>query len=236
MLADFNDLLAATVAFVLGHFLLSSKGIRAALIQRLGENGFRAGYSIVIAVSFVWMLLSYGSAPYYPLWDPPSWTAALAFLVMLPATLLFVIGILTPSPTAVGGEQRIEVRDARPQAVGILSVTRHPFLCGTALFAIAHLIANGDAATVILMLGILALSVGGIFHIDARRSADLGPLWGPIAITTSRLPFAAILQGRVHFDLAGIGWWRILAALVAYAAFILLHPLIIGVPLAGVSL
>ncbi len=236
MLADFNDLLAATVAFVLGHFLLSSKGIREAVIQRLGENGFRGGYSLIIIVSFVWMLLSYGAAPFYPLWDPPLWTAAVAFVVMLPATMLFVIGVTTPSPTAVGGEQRLDVRDARPPAVGILAITRHPFLCGVSLFAIAHLIANGDAATVILMLGLLVLSVGGMFHIDARRSDVLGPLWGPIALTTSRLPFAAILQGRTHFDLAGIGWWRILLSLVVYVAFILLHPLIVGVPIGGITI
>ncbi len=231
MLTDFNDLLAAAVAFVLGHFLLSSVSIRRALLQRLGEKGFRALYSLVIAVAFVWMLLSYGKAPFYPLWDPPLWTRHLTMLIMLPATLLFVIGLATPSPTAVGGEERLGEGDAKPPASGILSVTRHPFLCGVALYAVAHLLANGDLATVILMLGLLILSVGGMYHIDYRRSLTLGPLWGPIVMSTSRLPFAAVLQGRARLDLAGIGLWRLFLALAVYAAFILLHPLVIGVPI-----
>lgn len=231
MFAEFNDLLAASVAFVLGHFLLSSMAIRKALLQRLGEGGFRIAYSLVVSVSFVWMLLSYRSAPYIPLWEPPLWTAYIALALMLPATLLFVIGLATPSPTAVGGESRLDVRDARPPAHGILSVTRHPFLCGVSLYAIAHLVANGDLATVILMLGLLILSVGGMAHIDARRSNVLGPLWGPIALNTSRMPFAAVLQKRAKLDLAGIGWWRFLLALAVYVAFILLHPLVIGVPI-----
>ncbi len=231
MMADFNDLLAASVAFVLGHFLLSSMAIRRALLQRLGENGFRIAYSLVVSVSFVWMLLSYRSAPYIAVWEPPIWTAYVALAIMLPATLLFVIGLATPSPTAVGGEARLDVQDARPPASGILSITRHPFLCGVALYAVAHLVANGDLATVILMLGLLILSIGGMLHIDARRSSVLGPLWGPIVISTSRLPFAAILEKRAKLDLAGIGWWRILLALAVYVAFILLHPLVIGVPI-----
>ncbi|GAB5467124.1 MAG: NnrU family protein [Rhodospirillales bacterium] len=233
MLADFNDLLAATLAFTLGHFVLSSAPLRGVLVQRLGEGGFRIGYSLLVALAFVWMLLAYGAAPYYPIWEPPLWTGALALVIMLPATLLFVIGLATPSPTAVGGEQRLDVRDARSPAVGILSITRHPFLCGVILFALAHLIANGDLATVILMLGLALLSIGGMIHIDARRAAVLGPLWGPIAIGTSRIPFAAILQGRSHLDLAGIGLWRILLALVVYGLFIVFHRVIAGVPLLG---
>ncbi len=231
MFADFNDLLAATVAFVLGHFLLSSFAIRRALLQRLGENGFRIAYSLVVAVSFVWMLLSYRAAPFVSLWYPPPWTVHLAMLIMLPATLFFVIGLATPSPTAVGGESRLDVQDARPPAHGILSITRHPFLVGVALYALAHLIANGDLATVILMAGLFILCVGGMAHIDLRRSRTLGPLWGPIALSTSRMPFAAILQGRAKLDLAGIGWWRFLLGLLVYAGFILLHGPVIGVPL-----
>ncbi|MEO1192246.1 MAG: NnrU family protein [Pseudomonadota bacterium] len=231
MLADYNDLLAATVAFILSHMVLSSRPLRAMLVQRLGDGGFRAGYSILVILTFVWMLLAYGAAPYYPVWEPPPWTAAVAAVIMIPATLLFVIGLATPSPTAVGGEQRLDVKDARSPAVGILSVTRHPFLCGVTLFAIAHLLANGDLATIILMVGLALLSVAGMMHIDARRAASLGPLWGPIAISTSRLPFLAIAQGRAEFDLAGIGWWRILLAVVVYCIFIAFHGVIAGVPL-----
>jgi uncharacterized membrane protein len=108
-------------------------------------------------------------------------------------------------------------------------VTRHPFLWGTALWAASHLAANGDTASMIVMGGILALSLGGMKHIDLRREATLGAAWGPVALTTSTLPFAALATGRTTMDWKGIGWWRPALALALYAALLYLHPWIAGV-------
>jgi uncharacterized membrane protein len=48
-------------------------------------------------------------------------------------------------------------------------------------------------------------------------------------MTTSVLPFAAILSGRTRMDWAGIGWWRPLLALAVFLALFLLHSSVIGV-------
>ena len=79
------------------------------------------------------------------------------------------------------------------------------------------------------MVGILVLSLGGMAHIDARRRAALGSAWGPIALTTSVMPFAAILAGRTKFDWAGIGWQRLLGGLALYLALLFAHEWLIGV-------
>lgn len=226
-----EELLFATATFLLGHFVLSSLPVRRELIRSLGENGFRIGYSVVATVAFIWMLLAYGRAPYVPLWDPPAWTAWVPALVMPFAALLVICAFTTRNVTAVGGEAQASAPDPAP---GIMRVTRHPFLVGTALWALAHLAANGDGASVILFGGILVLAVGGMAHIDARRRATLGSAWGPVALTTSAMPFAALLAGRAKPDWAGIGLWRVAAALALYLALLLLHQPLFGVsPLPG---
>lgn len=227
---DLNALLAATLLFVGGHFLLSGDPLRSRLVAMLGEPLFRGVYSLVMLVSFVLMLVAYGEAPWTPLWSPPSAFHLVPLMVMPFASILLIASFTTPNPTNVGGEK---VLDERPEsvAVGILTVTRHPFLWATTLWAASHLFVRGDAASIILTAGILVLSLGGMAHIDKRREAALGGDWGPVALTTSRLPFKAILQGRTKLDLAGIGWARILGGLALYALLLPAHGWILGVPI-----
>ena len=69
-----------------------------------------------------------------------------------------------------------------------------------------------------------------MWHIDQRRQLSLGAAWGPIRLTTSQLPFLAIAQRRTRLDWRGIGWWRPLVAAALYAALLLGHQHIAGVP------
>jgi uncharacterized membrane protein len=219
-------LAAATSLFVGGHFVLSSQPVRAGLVQRLAERGFLILYSTVAVVSFIWMLTAYGRAGFVPLWDLGMAGRHVPLVVMPFALILAVAGLTTPSPTAVG---RGETTDTADPAPGILRVTRHPFLWGVVLWAASHLAANGDLASVILMGGLMVLALGGMAHIDARRAAALGSRWGPFALVTSGVPFAAILAGRSSFDWSGIGLWRLALALAAFVALLYLHGPLIGV-------
>lgn len=228
MVGTLDALFAATALFVCGHFLLSSQSIRRFLMDKLGEQGFRGGYALAIGAAFVWMLFAYGAAPYVELWP---YIPALAWVpvVVMPVSLLLVVcGLSTPNPTSVGGE-KILTQEVHDQSPGMLRVTRHPFLWGTALWAVAHVVVNGDVASLILMGGVLVLSLGGMWHIDQRREEDLGSAWGPIAMTTSRLPFQALLQGRTTMDWKGVGWSRLVAALALYVILLHVHDWIIGV-------
>lgn len=230
MFSDLNALLAATVLFVGGHFLLSSLPLRQVLVRRLGDGGFRALYSLVAGVGIVWMASAYAKASTVALWSSPAlhW---LALLVMPFAAILAVAGLTTRSPTAVGGETLAAGQDPAP---GILRVTRHPFLWAVALWALVHLLARGNLASLIFFGGFLVLSLGGMQHIDLRRERSLGGSWGPMRLTTSVIPFAAIASRRTRMDWQGLGWWRPLLGLALYLALLHLHPLLFGVsPLPG---
>ena len=104
-------------------------------------------------------------------------------------------------------------------------ITRHPFRWGIALWALVHLIINGDLASLILFGSLLVLAVGGTLAIDAKRRRNFGEQWIKFAQVTSDIPFAAIAAGRNRLGpaLVEIGVWRPLAAILLYAAAFYLH-------------
>jgi len=228
MLEGSHALIAATFLFVGGHFLLSGRALRPVLQRRFGVQGFRILYSAAVAAAFLWMLAAYRNAPFLVVWTPPPVLAWAPVVVMPFAAILLVAGLTTPNPTLVGGERFIDGAPGSP-AVGILTVTRHPFLWGTGLWALSHLLVNGDLSSMVLMAGIAVLSFGGMAHIDQRRETTLGAAWGPMKLTTSVVPFAAALSGRTKVDWRSIGWWRPLLGLVLYAALMHLHASLLGV-------
>lgn len=230
MTGTIEALLAATGAFVLGHFILSSLPVRSAIIGAVGEGPFRAIYSILAGLCLFWTILAFGDAPFHEVWTPPQGMRHLTFLLVLIGVFFLVIGVTTKSPTAVGGDKM--AGDPHPLA-GILTVTRHPFLIGVICWAVGHLLANGDLASIILFGGILILAVGGIAHIDMRRRHSLGSAWGPIALSTSVVPFLAILQKRARLDWRGIGLPRVVLALAIYAALAYGHQWFAGISLVG---
>ena len=228
MTGTIEALLAAAGCFVFGHFILSSLPVRRGLKGVAGEQGFRALYSVVAAASLTWTGFAYGAAPYIHVWEPPDALRHVTYLLVLIASLFVVIGVSTKSPTAVGGERLTD--DPQPLG-GILTITRHPFLVGVACWAVGHLLANGDLASMILFGGILILALGGMPHIDLRRRASMQAAWGPIALSSSVVPFLAILQGRAKLDLKGIGLVRPIAGLAVFVGLAYGHTWIAGVPL-----
>jgi uncharacterized membrane protein len=134
--------------------------------------------------------------------------------------------VTAPNPTAVG--QRPDP-DAGPPATGIIRVTRHPFMWGVGLWAILHLLANGDQASVLFFGALAVLALAGTFLIDARRTRENAPGWGVFLQATSNLPFAAILERRQRFVPREVGLWRVVAALGLYVLFLWLHPWLFGV-------
>jgi len=227
MFGSLDSLFAASVLFVGGHFLLSSASVRAALCRFWGTGCFQTLYMLVAGGGLLWMVTAYAGAPPRPLWAPPAALAWVPAALMLPACLLLAAGISTRSVTAMAGE-RFATGPGDP-APGVLRITRHPVLWAVALWAAGHLAVTGDLAGLIFFGGFLVLALGGMWHIDQRRQRSLGAAWGPIALTTSVLPFRAILARRTRFDGAGLGLLRPLSGLALYVALMWLHPWLFGV-------
>ena len=225
MIGSLDALFAATTLFVGGHFLLSSVPVRLALIERMGETRYLGWYSVAMLAVFVWVILAFVTGPIETLWVPPASLRWVPAVVMPLAIFLIVCGITTPSPTIAGSGPSETGRDLTR---GIIRITRHPFLNGMSLWAITHLLANGDTRAVILFAGMLILSVVGMFRIDRRREYLFGADWGPIMLTTSVVPFGAIVAKRAQMDWAGIGWWRLLLSVAIYLGLVWAHPFVLG--------
>lgn len=231
MTGTLAEVAAVAIVFVFSHIALAGTPLRAALVGLIGVNGFRALFSTIALATIVWLAVSHSRAPYVELWPDASWTRGVALLVMPFAAILLIAGLTTRNPTAAGFEALAHHPDPAP---GILRVTRHPVLWAIALWAAAHIPANGDAASLILFGSLLALALVGLPLIDRKKRASLGDDWVHLAATTSSLPFAALVQGRASVTPSGIGWWRILGGLALYVVLLFGHEPVIGLsPLPG---
>ena len=173
------SLVLAAIFFAGIHLGVAGTTWRDRAVAALGEGAYRAAFSIASLVGIIWLVVAYTHAPYVTTWGVPVWWKPIAIMLMLPAFLLAVIGLTTSNPTIVGEEGRV----ARPPE-GIVRVTRHPFLIGVGLWAVVHLIANGDPASFIFFGSLAVTALAGTVSIDAKRRRALGRAWQSFAVST----------------------------------------------------
>jgi uncharacterized membrane protein len=214
----------AAVFFAGLHLGVAGTTIRDRAIAALGERGYQVAFSIASVIGLVWLVVAYNRAPYVVTWGFLGWWKPFAIILMLPAALLVVIGLTTPNPTSLAQEGRL----AQPPQ-GIVRVTRHPFLTGVALWALVHLIGNGDVASLVFFAVWAVVALAGTVSIDNKRRRLLGAAWEPFAAQTSIVPFAAIAAGRNRFSPGEVGAWRLGIAVVVYALMLGGHAHVIGV-------
>jgi uncharacterized membrane protein len=199
-------------AFWLVLHLVVAGPLRPLLAARLGEPGFRGMFSLLSAAGLGWLILAYRAAPDVPLWSPLPGAASVALPLTLVAFLLLAYSF--------GADMLL--KDELPVR-GITRVTRHPMLWAFALWAVAHLLANGGLADLMLFGAILLTALNGMVSIDRKRQRALGPRWDAFAAQTSRLPFAAILAGRTTLHLEELPPWRGALGVALFAAALWLH-------------
>lgn len=226
MLPPMASLLLAALFFAAIHLGVSGTRLRDVLVARLGLRLYMPLFSVLSVAGIVWFVSAYKAAPYVPTWGPLQWWKPFAIALMLPAFVLVVAGLLTPNPTAVAGEKLAE---AGPR--GIVRVTRHPFLVGTALWSAVHWVGNGDQASFLLFGTLFVVAAAGTVSIDAKRRRSLGAAtWDRFAAQTSIIPFAAIAAGRGRMPgLDETTWWRPAAGVLAYALMLGGHAHLVGV-------
>ena len=216
--------LYAAVAFI-GIHLLSSTPLRGLIVKRLGEGPYMGLFSLLSAACLGWLIWAYGDAPYEEIWAQTVWARHVPPIVMPFALLFLVAGVTTGNPTAAGADKLIKAQDPAP---GFLKITRHPVFWGIALWALSHLVPNGDRASLFFFGAFALLALLGMPLIDRKKEEQLGADWGPFALGTSAIPFLAVLQGRARISWREIGWWRPALAIGLYVAFLFGHQHLFG--------
>lgn len=178
-------LIAGLVLFLGIHSAGIVPGIRAGLVKGFGPGGYKVLYSLISITGFA--LIIYGAINAHPsetLWDPPAWTRSLA-LVAVPVSLILLISTYTPG----------HIRHA----------VRHPMMLGVFVWSGAHLIANGELASVVLFGSFFAWSVLSLSVAFAKGGApSTPPGWGGdvTAVIVGALISAAL--ARFHLYLFGV--------------------------------
>jgi uncharacterized membrane protein len=182
-------LLLGIVVFLGVHLVPALPELREQLIARFGRNLYRGLFSLVSALGFVLIVWGFARAPFLQVWSPPSWTRYVAMILMLPVFVLLIAAYLPGK---------------------IKETVKHPFLVAIKTWALAHLIANGDLASMILFGSFLAYAVVDRIALKHRPATGLVDVGGEQA--SGRNDIIAVAGG-----------------LALYVAFLVwLHPLLIG--------
>lgn len=148
---------AGLVLFFGAHSLPILGGPREAAIGALGRVGYQVVFAVLSLAGLVLLSMGYsdlrGSELNPILYNPPTWTRHIALLVMIPA-LIALAAAYVPSR--------------------IRNVLKHPMLVAVKIWALAHLLANGDLISVVLFGAFLAWAV--VDRISVKKRAALGPL------------------------------------------------------------
>lgn len=124
--------------------------LRGQVMARRGPLPWKGGYALLSLIGLGLIVWGYDQARLEPvwLWVPPLWTRHVAALLTLPAFILLVATYLPGS--------HIKAR------------LGHPMLLGVKFWAIAHLLANGTLADLLLFGSFLAWAVA-LFIVLRRR-------------------------------------------------------------------
>jgi len=187
-------LLGGLALFFAAHLVPTLPKLRARLVGMIGSGAYSGLFALVSLVAVVLIVLGYGQMQGLgrgnpQLWVSPSWTRHATMLLMVPAMILLVAAYV-PSR--------------------IRTAVRHPMLTAVMLWAFAHLLANGDLASVLLFGSFLAYTLYD--RISVGQRAALGPL--------------GTAQGSAAGDVAAIGGGLALFALLFFWG----HEKLTGVP------
>lgn len=155
---------------------------RDALTERMGAGPSKGLFAVFIGLGLVLMIWGYRSAPLQPVWTPPAWTVHLNNLMMLVAVAVFGMG------------------NSKGRARSWL---RHPMLTGVVIWALAHLLVNGDLASIVLFGGLLLWALSEMSLINARDGAWVRPAPGPAKGDLRLVVIALVLYAAI----AGVHAW-----------------------------
>ncbi|MBN9004218.1 MAG: NnrU family protein [Rhizobiales bacterium] len=188
-------MIAGLVLFLGVHLVTTQREFRARLVASGGEGTYKIGFSLISAAGLaliIWGFATYRATGWIDVWSPPRVMKHITEALMLPAVILVVASYIRGR---------------------IYATLKHPMLAGVKLWAVAHLLANGDLGSIILFGSFLAWAV--IDRISLKRRADAGA--PPIPVDGVRNDVIAVVVGIVVYLALGA----------------LFHPYVIGVPVFG---
>lgn len=125
--------------------------LRGRLVDRFGLWPYKGLFALISLLGLGLIVFGFPRADVVAIWEPPPWSSIAALAVM---PVVFVLIIAAYAPT------------------NIRRYLRHPMLTGVLLWAVTHLFANGDQASLLLFGGFALYAPFAMWSAN-RRGARL---------------------------------------------------------------
>lgn len=192
-------LLILGIVIFLGMHLVRvvAPGLRASVIEGQGKGAWMAIYAVTSLVGLLLIIYGFGEARAVTgtLYNPPVFLKHISLLLMLLAFICLAAGFLPAGRIAVA--------------------LKHPQVVSIKIWALAHLLANGETSSVLLFGSFLAWAV--ILRISLKRRERAGEKVLPVFRSTSN-DILAVVIGLAAY---GLFVWKLHEWLIGVAPIVM---------------
>jgi uncharacterized membrane protein len=173
------------VIFLGIHLLPTRVVLRDSLQAKLGPLPYRGLFSIIALAGLYLIVVGKADAAFIAVWTPPPFFRHITMLLVL---LAFIALVATYVPS------------------NIKRILKHPMLVAVKLWALGHLLANGDVASIILFGSFLAYAVVDRISVKKRgQNPEIAKK--PIYMDALVIVVGVVLYGVIamnHMSLFGV--------------------------------
>jgi len=171
---------------------------RAETIAAWGDKAFKGVYTLVSILGFYLLVVGYGEARLQPLalWNPPIFTRHISTLLMLLSSILLIATYIP--------RNHFKMR------------LRHPMVLSVKVWALSHLLANGNLADLVLFGSFL---IWAVLNFRSARARDRAQVENSVAIEDS-LPKPNLYATLIAL-FGGMALWAVIT--------FVLHAKVVGV-------
>jgi uncharacterized membrane protein len=173
-------------------------GWRDQTIAAYGEKAFKGVYTLVAILGFYLLVVGYGEARLQPLalWSPPIFTKHISMLLMLLSSILLIAAYIP--------RNHFKMR------------LKHPMVLSVKVWALSHLLANGNLADLVLFGSFL---IWAVLNFRSARARDRAQVQNSDA--NEKAPLKPNLLATLIALFGGMGLWAVIT--------FVLHAKVVGV-------
>jgi len=178
-------LIIGLTLFFAVHLIPPVFGLRDPIVSRIGEGSYKGAYALLSLAGMAMVVTGLMGVEFISFYEPPAWGRHVTMLLMLLALIIYAAFKL-PS--------------------NLRRITPHPMLWGVTLWATAHLLANGDVASVVLFSSFLAyalITIGLAWFRGVRPAKNSQPWWRD-ALLAGLAVVLYVLLIRFHESFTGV--------------------------------
>ena len=194
-----TQLILGLILFLGAHSVrILADGWRDQTIAAYGEKAFKGVYTLVAILGFYLLVVGYGEARLQPLvlWNPPIFTKHISMLLMLLSSILLMATYIP--------------RNHFKMRLG------HPMVLSVKVWALSHLLANGNLADLVLFGSFL---IWAVLNFRSARARDRAQVQNSDA--NEEAPLKPNLLATLIALFGGMGLWAVIT--------FVLHAKVVGV-------